>query len=536
MLIDLVKQPEIKTLKAEVCIVGAGVAGITLARDLMQAGVKVLLLEAGGKDFEASSQALYEGRNTGMEYYDLDQARLRFFGGTTNIWGGRCVPLDPIDFKKRAWVPHSGWPISAEDLHPYYQKAQQTLGLGAYSYGSELWEEIDEKPPAFAEDSLTTRFWRFDNFRERFSWRRCTDLIESDKVTVVLHANAVHIQASEGAAAVRHIRVCTVSGNSLAVEARHYVLACGGIENARLLLASRDVESHGVGNSRDQVGRYFMEHPHARLGLIETSQAFKLWALFRKRFRSGQTDIAPALVASETLQERMQLLNSALTFKLQRDPEQGVPLNKRAYLSLKHSLSPTVSGRRLWHSYRNVRTFLQRHLRLPVERARARLGWTGLHVMTRAEQAPNPLSCVKLSPDRDRFGMQKVELDWQFTAQDKETIKRLGGILNTELNGLELGKLHISPWLNTDSLHWPVDATVSNHPIGGYHHIGTTRMGSDPATSVVQRDLAVHGYANLYVAGSSVFTTSGWANPTLTIVALSHRLAEHLGPKLDKNA
>lgn len=446
------------------------------------------------------------------------------------------MPLDPIDFKKRDWVPHSGWPISAEDLHRYYQKAQQTLGLGAYSYGSELWEEIDEKPPAFAEDSLTTRFWRFDNFRERFSWRRCTDLIESDKVTVVLHANAVHIQASEGAAAVRHIRVCTVSGNSLAVEARHYVLACGGIENARLLLASRDVESHGVGNSRDQVGRYFMEHPHARLGLIETSQAFKLWALFRKRFRSGQTDIAPALVASETLQERMQLLNSALTFKLQRDPEQGVPLNKRAYLSLKHSLSPTVSGRRLWHSYRNVRTFLQRHLRLPVERARARLGWTGLYVMTRAEQAPNPLSCVKLSPDRDRFGMQKVELDWQFTAQDKETIKRLGGILNTELNGLELGKLHISPWLNTDSLHWPVDATVSNHPIGGYHHIGTTRMGSDPATSVVQRDLAVHGYANLYVAGSSVFTTSGWANPTLTIVALSHRLAEHLGSKLDKNA
>ena len=335
---------------------------------------------------------------------------------------------------------------------------------------------------------------------------------------------------------MRHIRVCTVSGNSLAVEARHYVLACGGIENARLLLASRDVESHGVGNSRDQVGRYFMEHPHARLGLIETSQAFKLWALFRKRFRSGQTDIAPALVASETLQERMQLLNSALTFKLQRDPEQGVPLNKRAYLSLKHSLSPTVSGRRLWHSYRNVRTFLQRHLRLPVERARARLGWTGLHVMTRAEQAPNPLSCVKLSPDRDRFGMQKAELDWQLTAQDKETIKRLGGILNTELNGLELGKLHISPWLNTDSLHWPVDATVSNHPIGGYHHIGTTRMGSDPATSVVQRDLAVHGYANLYVAGSSVCTTSGWANPTLTIVALSHRLAEHLGSKLDKNA
>ena len=532
MLTDLNKQPAPKSLNSDVCIVGAGAAGITLARDLMHAGINVLLLEGGGKDFDSQTQALFEGRNIGMEYYDLDQSRLRFFGGTTNIWGGRCIPLDPIDFKKRDWVPHSGWPITAEDLAPWYKKAQETLQLGSYNYGEDLWDEIGDTPPGFSPGSLGTAFWRFDNVKERFSWSRCSDLVASKTVNVVLHANAVHIQASEYANSVQHIEVRALSGEIVQIQARHFVLACGAIENARLMLASSDVEPTGIGNSRDQVGRYFMEHPHGRVGFIETERPFDLWALFRKRFRPGQTDIAPSLVASEALQQRLGVLNSAMTFKLQRDPRRGVSLDRRAYLSLKHSLNPTRSGRMLWHAYRSVRAFLQRHLRLPVERARVKYGKAGLYVMTRAEQAPNPDSRVKLSADMDSFGKPRADLDWRLNAQDKQTVKKLGQALGSELEQLSLGKLHLSDWLNTESLDWPVDPTVSNHPIGGYHHMGTTRMSDDPSRGVVDRNLGVHGYSNLHIAGSSVFPTGGWANPTLTIVALSHRLADYLGKKL----
>lgn len=275
-----------------------------------------------------------------------------------------------------------------------------------------------------------------------------------------------------------------------------------------------------------------MEHPHGRVGVIKTDRPFELWALFSKRFRPGQSDIAPSLVASAALQERLGVLNSAMTFKLQRDPGRGVPLEKRAYLSLKHSLNPTRSGRMLWHIYRNVRAFVQRHLRLPIERARARYGLVELHVMTRAEQAPNPHSRVKLSSEMDSFGKPRADLDWQLNRQDKQTIKKLGQALAVELERLSLGRLQLADWLSTESLDWPVDATVSNHPIGGYHHMGTTRMSNDAAQGVVDKNLTVHGYDNLHIAGSSVFTTGGWANPTLTIVALSHRLAEHLRKKL----
>jgi choline dehydrogenase-like flavoprotein len=529
---DLSKQPDLEMIKPDVCIVGAGAAGITLARDLMHAGIRVLLLEAGGTDYDSQTQSLFKGRNTGMDYYDLDQSRLRFFGGTTNIWGGRCVPLDPVDFKKRDWVPHSGWPINAGDLEPWYKKAHETLQLGNFNYGEDLWSEIGAIPPGFSQDKLRTVFWRFDNVKERFSWSRCADLLASQSVNVVLHANAVHIQSSENADSVRHIEVRSLSGNILRIEARHFVLACGAIENARLMLASNDVESAGIGNSKDQVGRYFMEHPHGRVGFIQTDRPYDLWALFSKRFRPRQTDLAPSLVASEALQERLGVLNSAMTFKLQKDPRRGVPLNKRAYLSLKHSLNPTKSGRMLWHIYRNVRAFLQRHLRLPFERARAKYGNTGLYVITRAEQAPNPDSRVTLSSETDCFGKPRADLNWQLGAQDKQTIRKLGETLGYELERLSLGTLQLSDWLANDDLVWPVDPTVSNHPIGGYHHMGTTRMSDDDGQGVVDKNLTVHGYSNLHIAGSSVFTTGGWANPTLTIVALSHRLAEYLSKKL----
>ncbi len=538
MLIDFAEADIGQELNAEICIVGAGAAGLTLARGLVAQGLEICLLESGGFDHDPVTQSLGVGENVGMPYYDLEQSRLRFFGGTTAIWGGRCAPLDSIDFAKRTWVTHSGWPINRDDLADGYQAAHQDLEIGPFEYGEPLWRSLDGEPPAFDHNRFVMPFWRFDDVRERFSARRAQDILEHPKVSALIHANAIHLQAAANAASLDHILVASLGGRRTKIRAEHYILACGGIENARLLLAARDVESTGIGNRYDQVGRFFMEHAHGRLGRLEGGRAFELWNRFRKRFpRSADNSgagkikvvpVAPVLAPAPKLQHDLGILNTALTFKLQGDPRRGVPAVQRMYQGLKHQLAPNRTNRHLWHGYRNLAAWYQQRLEHRVNRALTALSDRRLHLMIRAEQAPNPASRVRLSNTKDALGLPRADLDWRFAEQDKHTLRQLAETLDAEFVRLGIGRLTPEPWLYESSPNWPLDATVGAHPIGGYHHMGTTRMSDDPKTGVVDRNCAVHGYQNLYIAGSSVFATGGWANPTLTILALAHRLKEHL--------
>ena len=536
MIIDLEKSTHDVLLEAEVCIVGAGAAGVALARDLMKAGRDVCLLEGGGMDYEEKTQTLFEGENVGMEYYDLDHSRLRFFGGTTNIWGGRSVPLDPIDFEKRDWVPHSGWPITLDDLQEYYRIAHDSLELGEYDYDPGIWGKLGLSPIDFNPGEITTRFWRFDDLAERFNSRRSDDLINSENVRIVLHANTTGLHATENAMGINYLNAQTMQGKKLQVKASHFVLACGAIENARLLLASNSVEANGIGNEYDQLGRYFMEHPHGRVAHIEIKDPAAFWALYRKRYPESGVPVAPALVMPPSLQQRLGVLNSAATFKLQKDPSNGATLSKRAYLNIKHALSPTKSGRRLWQTWRGSQDWLQRHVSMPLLRFGVKVNRMGLYLMARAEQAPNPDSRVRLSADKDALGCRRADLDWRLSALDKETMLQFGKTLEREFDRLGLGKVTTYEWLEDGTPDWPVDASVGNHPIGGYHHMGTTRMSTSARNGIVDANCTVHGYHNLHIAGSSVFTTGGWANPTLTLLALTHRLGDHLNRLLEQSS
>jgi len=532
MLIDLRKDPEAASGMHDLCIIGAGAAGITLAERLARSGHAVCLLESGGLDFEAETQALYRGANLGMPYYDLDQSRLRFFGGTVAIWGGRCALLDPIDFEHRPWVPHSGWPIDRARLEPYYRQAHEQLELGAFNYDEAIWEALGTADPGFDTDRLDSVLWRFDEVHERFTAARRRALIESPTIRILLHANAVRLKAAANARTIDHVVVHPLGGSPHPVRARHYVLACGAIENSRLLLVSNDVEPAGIGNSRDLVGRFFMEHPAGRIGKVETPQPFELWATFQKRFMRSGPPLAPALRLGDAAQRERQALNSISTFKLQRDPSRGVALGNKIYHSLVHSIAPSRRGRALDHAYRAIRGWIHREVRNGIERFRARAGITGLYLITRGEQAPNPDSRVLLSSECDTLGNPRADLDWQLSPIDKHTAKVFAETLDTELRRLGKGSVTLSEWLHDPSPAWPVDLTVGNHPIANYHQLGGTRMSDDPATGVVDADCRVHGYANLHVAGGSVFPTGGWANPTLTILALALRLAEHLDDRL----
>jgi choline dehydrogenase-like flavoprotein len=534
MLIDLNEPDAPGVLESDVCVVGGGAAGVALARKLMTRGHDVCLLEAGGMDFDQATQDLCFGENVGMEYYELEHSRLRFFGGTTNIWGGRSVPLSKIDFEKRDWVPHSGWLITLADLEPYYRIAHDSLELGDYDYSQDLWDKLQLKPIGFNPDEIAHLFWRFDNKKERFNSEQVDDLVAAQNARIVLHANVVRIQAGDQARDVQYLVARTLQGRETTFRAKHFVLACGAIENARLMLLSDDVEKNGIGNARDQVGRYFMEHPHGRIAHIKTDDPAWFWAQYRKRFPTAGPPVAPALVTSQVLQRNKGILNSAATFKIERNPQLGLGLGNKVYLNLKHDLSATRTNRRIWHLYRGLLNWLQKHLSMTVLRSVVRVKKMELYLMARAEQSPNPDSRVKLSSEVDALGCRRGDLDWQLSEIDKRSVLELARAVGREFDRLGLGKLQTASWLEDGTNAWPVDPTVGNHPIGGYHHMGTTRMSASAATGVVDANCAVHGYGNLHIAGSSVFTTGGWANPTLTILALSHRLADHLDHLLKK--
>jgi len=533
MLIDLRKEPKAALPPSDVCIIGAGVAGITMARRLLVMGHTVCLIESGGLDFEQSTQDLYRGANVGMPYYDLDQSRLRFYGGTIAIWGGRCAVLDPIDFEKREWVKHSGWPIDPTVLDPWYEDAHALFGLGEFNYHDDVWGKLGIEGPGFDPERIDVELWRFEERMEQFGARREPVLFNARDARVLIHANAVRLQADPEGRTIEYVEVRPLGGAPLQVRSRHFVLACGAIENSRLLLASNDVEPAGIGNSRDLVGRFFMEHPAGRIGKVETDQPYELWAAFQKRFMRSGPPLAPAMRLGDATQRREQALNSIATFKLQRDPSHGVALGNKLYHNLKHSIAPSRSGRALDHAYRAIRSWIHREVRNTVERLRAKAGMTGLYLITRGEQAPNPDSRVLLSDKRDALGNRRADLDWKLSDIDKHTARVFAQTFDSELRRLGKGSVVPSDWLDDPSPQWPIDHTVGNHPFANYHQLGGTRMSDDPAQGVVDKDCRVHGYANLFVAGSSVFPTGGWANPTLTIVALAMRLANHIGDVVD---
>lgn len=512
------------TLSTEVCVIGAGAAGITMARALLAGGADVILLESGGLDYETDTAALNEGENTGLPYYDLEHARLRFFGGTTAIWGGRCAELDPIDFVKRPWVPHSGWPLTAAEMQPYYRRAREALGLSPVPPTIADLRASGIALPDFDTSRIRPLLWTFDEAHGRYAFDNCQDLVDHPRCRIFTHATVREIVAAPDARAIDHLDVRSLSGARVTVRAKHYVLAAGGIENARLLLASRSVMPMGLGNQNDWVGRCFMEHPHARGGRIVSPNAWMLLNGFARKHQVDGQSVAALVTPGAALQAENGLLNTSLTIAARRPPHGRESYAMRTYSKLKHDMAPDQRGRRLWMATKKTVHHILRYSEPTRPWLMHKMGVLDLALLVRAEQSPNRESRVMLSDMRDAMGVPITRLHWRTNALDTHSVAGLVDALDGELQRLGLGKVETAPWL--EGADWQFDPLVSAHPIGGYHHMGTTRMADDPREGVTDGHGRVHGIANLSIAGSSLFPTSGWANPTLTIIALACRTAD----------
>lgn len=534
MFIDSRSVEERSVIGTTVCIIGAGVAGITFALEMDKLGIDTCLLESGGYKADDETRDLYRGENVGIPYTFADGSRSRFLGGSSNCWGGWCRPLDPWDFEKRDWVQDSGWPFGLEELKPYYARTHELLKLGPDNFDPAFWETAINRPDVrrhpLPSGNVRDTISQFSP-PVRFGKMYRNELLKSNHVRVFLNANALDIDTDSEAQNVSRIQVGTLSGRRFSVAAKVFVLATGGIENARLLLAANKVQAAGLGNGNDLVGRYFMDHPRVMSGSVRFNKAWARNKLYDIKYhyqndavKAHGQHISSQFALTQQVLQREKLLNARVWFYSEFFGEntEGAEALIRCKQALLKKDQPGWSLRKdlVTMALHPVQAGCFGAARLFQPRALI----TDVKFQTIVEAEPNRNSRVTLSTQKDQLGMNRVKVDWQLTELVKRTFDRTNALLAEEMQRAGVATVTLEPPL--EGRPWP--ALLE----GTWHHMGTTRMHDSAKQGVVDRDCKVHGMSNLYVAGSSVFPTVGANFPTITITALTLRLAEHIAKAL----
>jgi choline dehydrogenase-like flavoprotein len=525
--IDSRTLPEKHVVETDICIIGGGAAGITMSKEYAGSSFSVCVLESGGFDPDADTQALYSGKNIGVPYFPLTASRLRYFGGTTNHWAGVCRPFSKEDFEHQEWVPHSGWPIGLQDLLPYYKRASAILKLNTRGWGTGYWDQYEEfSKLKFPDGEVKTRIAlkaQEPTMRLGKSYR--DEIKQLKNVSVYLHANVTDIESDVSGKEVSRLKVACLSGNKFFVKARFYVLAVGGIENPRLLLLSNNSQPAGLGNQNDLVGRYFMEHPRFLAGKYTPSEQSITAELYNWHYVKHSLVKGYLVFPKGTLQAQkmvdiqVRLDPARISSYVEASNSTGVESYHEVLDSISHFDAPDELSKHISNIISDIDDIALTAYRkikyggYPIE----------VSLYPRIDQTPNPDSRVTLSDDIDSLGQRKSQLDWQLSELDMHSVKKAMEMLGTELGKAGLGRLQTN---TADMETWPADVQ------GGWHHMGTTRMSDDAKDGVVDKNCQVFGMSNLFIAGSSVFPTAGSGTPTLTLMALAIRLADFIKEKM----
>lgn len=512
MFIDARSLEDGRVFQSDVCIIGAGAAGIALATPLTHAGLRVDLIESGGFESELDTQSLTLAKVDGFPGL-MNTMRLRYFGGTTNHWGGWCHPLEPFDFEEHAWIPGSGWPISLEDLAPYYVSAKKLIGIDSpdFRFNPSERQAAGDLPLLGTHcEEMEPVIWRVTQPTPTKMgagvYRDGVDL--APNLRCFLRANATELIPHSSGRRLEHVKVATLTGRKLRFEARRYVLCCGAIENARLLLLSDSVIRGGVGNQHDLVGRYFCDHGTQRGVQLVIPAQEHLRIFQEERFLMPRQDEKKPRLWTGMLQ--------GLPAPTKRPDGVGFRTTN-AYREQQRTLGfAMIAG--MTHKFRRVlkSALAVDALGTPPQMA-GNYPMRSLSFVVVPEQSPNPDSRVMLDEEKDALGLRMTKLEVR--SQEIDLRSRSEGrkafalaVARAGSGRVRLEPLDDAPWLAG---------------FGG-HQTGTTRMANDPKRGVTDRNGKVHGVENLFVMGSSLYPTAGWQHPTLTIFALTLRLADHL--------
>jgi choline dehydrogenase-like flavoprotein len=539
--------------EADLVIVGGGPVGLTIAREFFGTATRVLVLESGLHDETAAHTALSQVEVFGEPLTSAQKAkreafhgpslsswtqsqqpygaRCRALGGSTHAWAGKSAAFDAIDFSRRSWVPYSGWPITREGIMPFVDRAGQVLNLGPNIYDEGLWELIgSQRPrPQLTAEGLQSFFWQFARSRlKRFDPMRFGEEFvtsKADNVRVLLNATVTEIGLHADNSGFEQVQISTIDGVRSTVKAPIAVIAASGIENARLLLASKSVHGRGIGNANDVVGRFLMDHASARVGRFDPdgiAQVVKHFGFYGVRQARHRHMYMLGLAPTPELQQREQLLNAAVYFMPTRAVDDPWDALKRLYLrrsaDVVQDVLAVVSNAPLIAKGLGGKAISG----FETDKAEER-GWPhkldSVSIDAVSEQRPDPDSRISLSEKFDRLGVPLARVDWRISDDERRTIIRMGHLVSQGFSRVGLSKPILEPWVTEHNCR---DTPI----IDMAHTLGTTRMADDPKHGVVDRHCQVHGVNGLYVAGGSIFPTSGHANPTLMMLAFAIRLAD----------
>ncbi|MDO4683923.1 MAG: GMC oxidoreductase [Lautropia sp.] len=553
--------PDQSVLETDVLIIGAGSAGLFLAKEMLGSQHDVILLESGGLEPDPATQALAEGvmEDTPDLYPNIIWSHDRRFGGTAVQWDVKInnrqnlhlATFDPVDFKKRDWMPNSGWPITYDTLHPYYMRALKSWETGIESLELDPWITEERKPIDFKDGELFTKLYMTGS-KDLMIDGIGSQLREAKNVRVIMKANAVELETNENASKVDTVQVACLDGRRFRIRARFVVLTQGAYQVPRLLLASDKVAKKGLGNDHGLVGRYLMDRQIVKTGTLMPSKKISHFGFYDLQHR-GLSHVLGKLAIPESRLESDHIMNTTIVLNaqpgfskvrmLQRLYGRGTTFRSPAYYSSRQLVKALREKRipdRLFHHLTNMITGLDDLVYIKVARApwlqtpydRDSNGWYAepnrdeifkvIDLYQISEQSPDPDNRIELSDRRDATGMRLPKVTFRWNDFDIQSAIKAQNIVGHAVEATGLGQLRIE---RRDGI--PLVTQMTAH-----HPAGTARMSDDPAKGVTNPDCQVHGVSNLYVGSSAVFPTGGCAPPTLTIVAMCLRIADKVKERL----
>jgi choline dehydrogenase-like flavoprotein len=522
MHIDLETRGLQSAFRSDICVIGGGVAGILLASRLGQSGRHVHLLEAGGLEFEERSQRLYRTEMAGQPHSGAAQGRFRTFGGSSTRWGGQLLPYteDVLHPDSRLGLPN--WPIELAELEPYYLEVQQAMGVSTSPFSDELLKEFNCELP-FQSSRVRLRFSKCAPFISRNLAKTLgKQCLASKTVTVFTHANALSIDVNGNGQAAVAVTVTNYGGVRYKFVANEFAICTGTIEASRLLLASTAVCPEGVGNCRGQVGRYFHDHVGVRAAEIAPEDRKRVIRTFAPYVRDG-TSYRFKLEATAKLRVERSLLSVAAQFSIEEPAGSGADLIRRVLLGIQQGRLNRDLQRDMLGMPAASREIVKLIIAAKFCNRRYVSKLASVVLDIDVEQRPDCESRIRLGEETDALGMRKAILDWRISGEERESLRCYAQELDALFREYRLASIRWKPQVGAEG-----DAWHDGNRVDTFHMMGGTRMGVDPASSVVDSSLRVHGLRNLSVVSCGVFPTGGSSNPTFTMMALALRLADRL--------
>lgn len=513
MIRDLLRERPLPDNRPHVCIVGAGAAGLVLALELSRQGKRVMVLEGGGRAVEDEAQEPYRSEVVGHVHRGIHTGRFRAHGGTTTRWGGQILELDKEDFERRDWIRDSGWPFARTELEPFYRRALELEGLGDVVHeDAEVWRALRLPEPQFAQmESYLTRWCPEPNFARLHAQQ----LETSQTLEVWLHANAIELLMDGGT--VRAVRCRTQTGSEAVIQAETFVFCMGAIECVRFFLQPRD---GGLPwNASGLLGRHFQDHVDANAAEVRPRDRRRFSELFDNIFLGG-FKYHPKLRLRPEEQQRAAVLNCAATMNFAGELDEALGATKTTAKHLLRGRWREVRGQDVLRSARHVPLLARQTLRYGLQHRAYNPDSAEISLRVHCEQRPDAESSITLAEERDSLGLLRARLDWRIGDLELETIRCYAETAARSL--AEVAEVVPDPALLAKDPSFLAKCDDSNH------HMGGMRMASSPGRGVVSPDLLLNGTRNVYVCSGAVFPTSGFSNPTHTVLALAIRLAHRL--------